>query len=397
VRLPGKTVFETLSPNVSATKAVAGVALLLWLGLAICVAPPLFAVDEAFDREAVAAELGRRADGLGIRHIPLPNKLTPEMKAWLEKAVSRHAPPHEQLEQLTVALQSRRGLEIEYEAGFTGTAAEVFADERANCLSFTHLFVSLAREVGLQAYYVGVDRQERFRKSGDLIVMTGHVAAAWGYDTQRKLIEFNVVDETDPRFARKISDRRAHALYHANRGAELLQDSDLEAALRALTMAVILDVHLPDAWVNLGVARRRTGDLDGAEGAYQTALDLEADYLPAYHNLLMLFDLVGETDGIDELFEILGSRRNRNPYIYLELGDLSTERGRLDEAERFYRRAQRLDKRLAEPHAAMGLLALRVGEEDRARELLAKARDLDPEDARTKSLARRLAGASRGS
>jgi len=369
------------------------------IGFALLSVDPAAAGSDREEREAaeLVADLAERAKELGIHSIPLPNKLSDGMKEWLHNRVSRSAAPSDQLEQLLTAMQSRKGLEIQYEAGFTGTAIEVFVQERANCLSFSHLFVSFARELGLQAYYVSVDRMQRYRRSGDLIVLTGHVAAAWGYGTDRKLIEFNVIDKTDPRLARKIGDSTAHALYHANRGAELLQVGDHDGALKALTMAVILDIHLPDAWVNLGVARRRTDDLRGAEIAYRKAAELDPNYLPAYHNLLMLFDLEGDRDTVDEFFGILDRRSNRNPYIYLELGDLSSDYERFEEAKRFYRRAQRLDRTLAEPHAAMGLLALREGDKQQALEFLDKARDIDSEDDRTQLLARSLEQAPKGS
>ena len=342
------------------------------------------------DGEALSRDLARRAERLGIDHIPLPNRLTDSMKEWLFERVSRHAPPREQLDSLLHAMKSEKHLGIEYEAGFTGTAEQVFYTGTANCLSFTHLFVSMAREVGLPVYYVGVDRMERYRRSGDLIVITGHVAAAYGIGPDRELIEFNVVQETDWRLAHKIPDRRAHALYHANRGAELLQEGEIEEAARVLTMAAILDANLPDAWVNLGVARRRMNDLAGAEQAYRRAVELQPNYVPAYHNLLMLFAQREDRDGVGELLEILDTRRNRNPFIYLELGDLSRRGGELVEAERFYRRALRLDRSLAEPHAAIGIIALREGDRDRAQALLAKALELDPEDERARELAESL-------
>ena len=87
---------------------------------------------------------------------------------------------------------------------------------------------------------------------------------------------------------------------------------------------------------------------------------------------------------------MLERRDNRNPFVFLSLGDLSIEEGRLDEAERYYRRATRLGPRLAEAKAARGIWALEAGDPKAAQKWLKRARAIDPEDARTQELAAML-------
>ncbi|TNF78140.1 MAG: tetratricopeptide repeat protein, partial [Acidobacteria bacterium] len=91
-------------------------------------------------------------------------------------------------------------------------------------------------------------------------------------------------------------------------------------------------------------------------------------------------------DAAGKLLKLLDRRDNRNPFVYLDLGDAAIEEGRLDEAGRFYRRAVRLGDELAEPRAALGLLAFRRGDVDKARRWLRRAQKLDPEEPRTQRL-----------
>ena len=96
----------------------------------------------------------------------------------------------------------------------------------------------------------------------------------------------------------------------------------------------------------------------------------------------------------DDLLRLADSNRNRNPFTYIALGDLSLRYGRLDEAERFYHRARRLGPDEAAPAAALGEVLFRQGERRAAEKLLRRAQRLQPEgDRRIDRLARLLAGA----
>lgn len=331
-----------------------------------------------------------RGRGLNPEEIVFPVLLTEEMKAWIEKRVPRSESPYATLDHVLHALTDPKGLDLRYQSDYTATAEEAFLTGRANCLAFTQLFVSMTRELGLPTYYVNVEQIERFRKEGDLIVVSGHVTAGYGLGSQRKILEFGVVSHVDARRVRRISDLNALARYYANRGAELLQDGALDEALDWTRNAVRLDPSLADAWVNFGVTKRRSGDLAGAEAAYRKAVEADAGHMPAYHNLSYVLRLRGETDAAKEIVRLLDRRKNRNPFIYLDLGDSSLNAGRLEEARRFYRRALRLGAGLAEPRAARGIWELENGDPAKAKKWLRRALSIDPEDERARELARRL-------
>ncbi len=45
----------------------------------------------------------------------------------------------------------QHGLDLQYDANATYTVSDIWQHRRANCLAFTLLFVTLAREAGIQA------------------------------------------------------------------------------------------------------------------------------------------------------------------------------------------------------------------------------------------------------
>lgn len=316
-----------------------------------------------------------RSMGLDPGSVVIPFEITPEMRVWLKREVSSSGEDRQRLTALLQALFDRSGLQLEYESDYTVTAAEAFATHRANCLSFTNLFVGLAREMGMPAYFLEVDDVQRFTREGDLVVVSGHVTAAYGPARERIILDFTEGQASSYREVREISDLRAIALYYSNRGAGELREGRHAEALRWLSTAVVLDPELAGGWTNLGVARRRTGDYQGAEQAYRQALEVDPRAASAYQNLGALLKIRGRNEEADRLLELSRTLDSRNPFLYLDLGDVSVEQGRLEEAERLYRRALRLDERIAESHAAMGLLFWRLGRRAEAERWLKRAED----------------------
>ena len=331
-----------------------------------------------------------RAQGLDPEFIQIPGRLTEEMKHWVHERVPANESPDTALRRVLQELTDPQGFKLVYDPGFTGTAQEVWSTRRANCLGFTHLFVGLTRELGIPSYYVRWSRVERFRREGDLVLVSGHVSAGYGVASQRQVLEFGAVDGFEGQLAQPISDLNAVARHYANRSAELLRSGDIVDAVVASETATRLDPELVDAWVNLGVSRRRSGDVEGAEDAYRQATLVDPDHLPAYQNLSTLMYLLGSDDAAREILALLDRRDNRNPFIYLSLGDNNLDMGQYEEAARFYQRAYKLGSELAETRAARGLAALAMGDNERARKWLRRAQAIDPEDSRTIELAEKL-------
>ncbi|HWM90753.1 MAG TPA: tetratricopeptide repeat protein [Thermoanaerobaculia bacterium] len=342
------------------------------------------------DAAQVARELRDR--GLDPAAVVIPYELTDEMREWARSVVPEDTDPEKRLEVLLAGLVDADKLKVAYEPRYTATAQEVFQTRRANCLAFTSLFVGMAREVGIPAFFLDVDDVERFEKEGDLVVVSGHVSAGYGTGPVIKILDFSASPEANYRRVHRISDLTAIALFHSNRGGELLRLGKHDEALPWLHKAVMIDPELPGAWINYGVARRRSGDFVGAEEAYRKALEVDPHAVSAYQNLAALLRRQGKQQEAEDLMALSGTLGSRNPFIYLSLGDLSLAHGRFEEARRFYKRAMRLHRDSAEPYAAMGIAALASGDPGEAMRWMRKAVSIDQENQRVKLLVARLGG-----
>jgi tetratricopeptide (TPR) repeat protein len=342
------------------------------------------------DANDLAREL--RSRGLEPSGVVVPYDLTDEMRAWAHRMVPHETGQEKRLEVLLAGLLDADKLKVVYEPRYTATAREVFETRRANCLAFTSLFVGMAREVGVPAFFLDVDDIERFEKEGDLVVVSGHVSAGFGTGSELKILDFSAAPEPGYRRVHRISDLTAIALFYSNRGGELLRAGKHDEALPWLQKAVAIDPELPGAWINYGVALRRSGDPVKAEEAYRKALEIDPQTVSAYQNLAALLRQQGKKQEAEDLLALSGTLGSRNPFIYLSLGDLSLVHGRVAEARRFYKRALRLYRDSAEPYAAMGSAALASGDASEAQRWARKAMAIDQENKRVKALVARLGG-----
>jgi Flp pilus assembly protein TadD len=332
-----------------------------------------------------------RSGGLEPTHVVVPYRLSADMKKWLTDHVPKALPNHEdRIVYLSRSLFQSEDFEIRYVRGYTGTAMEVFETGQANCLAFTLLFIGMARELGVPAYFLEVRDSENYRKEGDLIVVSDHVAVGYGPTHDLRIIDFGAREDAAYRRITVIDDYRAIAMFYSNRGAEELRSGNYDQALDWLRAAVAIDPEYAGSWVNLGVALRRSGDFDNAEISYRTALEVDLHSTSALQNLAALLHYRGNEEEAIDLLALADRASNRNPFTYITLGDLNMRHGRMDEAGRFYRKALRRQGENAESLAAMGLWTLEQGDKKSARNWLRRAEGLDSESARVALLRRRL-------
>jgi len=332
------------------------------------------------------------ARGVDPERIVFPAELTNEMKRWVLQSVPEFGADEERLNFLMVGLLSDRRLGITYEGGFTGTAQDVFEQRKANCLSFSQIFVAMAREAGIPAYYLRVGDIDGYEQQGDLIIVSGHITAGYGEPTHRKVLEFNLdpVLNYDYRRAEPISDVTAIALYYTNRAAELIQARELETAIEAADTALELDPELAIAWVNRGVGLRRMGRWEEAEMSYAKALEHRPNFEPALQDLETVMRLQGRFDEAEQVAAHIRKLGTRNPFNLLRLGDDSLSRGHPADARIYYRRALRLMRESPEPYAALGLADLMRGDRAGAEKWLLRAKAVSLESHRVRALERQV-------
>jgi Flp pilus assembly protein TadD len=308
--------------------------------------------------------------------------LTPEMRQWVHAQVPVVLSPIERLDLLVRRLQAVDGAALRYDAWFTASAADAFAQHRFNCLSFSHLLIAMARELGLDAYYLEARYRERYDREGDLVLLAGHITVGWGDGPRRWVVDFGNQAKVERVRVQQLDDRRALALHYANLGAADLRRGDARTALRALATAVEVDPGAAGAWVNLGVALRRRGDFAAAEAAYREAIEVDPQMVPGFANLYSLLRASGRTREAKELVAAIMRLPRKDPWLLLAMGDECLEARDFRGAERLFHQARRQVPGDAAPSAALAAWALAKGDEEAARKWIRRAEEIDVREPR---------------
>lgn len=171
--------------------------------------------------------------------------------------------------------------------------------------------------------------------------------------------------------------------------------------------ALRIDPAHVNAWVNLGTARFRLGDVEAAERCWERALQVDPRSVKALGNLALLRRDRGDFDEAIRLLETARAVEPRNPEVLHQLAPLLSMAGRGREARQVaeqlvrlapgsarahsdlgavllneqdgpaalasFERAVRLDPGLAEAWVNIGIVAEGLGDVERARDALARA------------------------
>lgn len=317
-----------------------------------------------------------RSRGVDPTQVPNPLAFTADMRA----EAMRFAGPGddgERLRRLQDALFDEKRFPFAYEVKTTLTAAEAYYRREGNCLSFTNLFVALGRSLGIPVQTGLITRVRGSEKEEDLIVVNTHVVAMLTQASETIFFDFDRTRRRQPTGVRPLNDLWVTALYLNNRGADELRLRHPDAAARLFADAVKLAPDFFAAWGNLGVARRRLGDVDGALAAYSEALRGDPHNPSVLANLSLLYTSLGRTAEAEAA--MAAARLSAaSPHLLIVRGDVELARGKVREARQLFLRARRLDPRLADAWVALARAELVAGRLARARRLASRALELDP-------------------
>lgn len=276
--------------------------------------------------------------------------VSPEMQAFLDRHVARGAGPVSRLRQLARAILDEKSLGLTYDEA-TRTAAETFSARRGNCLSFSNMFLAMARRAGLRAHYQEVDTPPDWTLRNEVLVLNRHVnvlvATGRGGD---HVVDFNLDRFQSSDGLRRISDARALAHYDNNVAVERMQKGDAATALLYFRRALRRDPSFSPAWTNLGILFLRKGYPAHAEAAYLQALRADERDLVAMSNLASLYERTGDHERAAGYRRRVIAHRDRNPYYRFQLardavlardygaaiGHLEYAIGRKKNEDRFY-------------------------------------------------------------
>ncbi len=274
------------------------------------------------------------------------------------------------------------GLGMAYQEDATTSVAQAYATRKANCLTFTLLFLALARAAGLDAYPQEIGETLTWREAGGTIYRNNHVNAGVRIGGRQYAVDVagNSVLGLHPPV--QVPDQRLMALYYNNLAIDRLEHGELPLAQHYMTTALALDPGYATHWSNAGVLRLRSGDVAGAGQDYAKALALDANNAGALFNMVELSRRLGDARREADYRQRLARVQQRDPlHHFLQASDFERI-GDYPHAIEHYRRAIQLHGGEHRFHAALARAYLLAGDTRRAAKALDRAQALSDGDTR---------------
>lgn len=150
-----------------------------------------------------------------------------------------------------------------------------------------------------------------------------------------------------------------------NRGVDEHRAGRLDAAAKLLEEALRADSEDVGALHNLSKVRADQGRLDVARGLLRHVLERDPGHVGARYDLAVILQRLGDLAGAEAAYRKVVAREERLEALH-NLSGLLEAAGRLDEAERFALRAEKLAPDHPGPQTVLGNVYLKRGRPDRA-------------------------------
>jgi len=254
------------------------------------------------------------------------------------------------------------GLAMRYVDDATLTVAEAAQAREANCVTFTLLFLALARDAGLDAGAMRIRRILSWRRDGDTVYLDSHVFARVRIGRRAYAVDFAVEPVLPGEPPEAIDDDRLLGLYWNNLAMDRLADGDPVEAATLLQRALALDPAYPPYLSNAGVIALRVGDPAGAARAYASALAHAPEDAGALFNSVALARRMGDAAHAEALQRRLERVQRRDPLQQVLQGMAREREGHPEEALVHCRRAVRLRDDEPRFHAALARACTAAGD-----------------------------------
>jgi len=301
-----------------------------------------------------------------------------EMRQFLGRHIPDHLRGASKAFTLAYSSMDPNFLDFEYDPAKTLGAEDAFAQKTGNCLSFSNMFIALAREAGMKAWYQEVEVPTEWSSVNETLLVSRHVNAVAKDEYMEYVIDVSKKYRAEETTSRKISDREALAQFYNNLGVDALIENQLAVAYAYFVKAI--ETH-PDGaffWSNLAVVYRRNAQTEDAEATYLNAISLDANETVALNNLYSIYTEQGNEAAARKMESRVDRHRRRNPYYLQQLSVAAVDEGRNDDAIKLIRRAIKIKEEEYRFHVTLASYLALSGEDDAALQSLERARQLAP-------------------
>lgn len=264
---------------------------------------------------------------------------------------------------------------VEYDALTTLSAADTFDKKTGNCLAVTLLMISLARELGVNAYFNQVQiPRNSVVKDAQTVINFRHINMVAEVGDDRTVVDFGWDDYDASAYQHWISDRQAFAQYYSNRAIEVMQSQgNVAESFGLMRKALSLAPGDSNIWSNLGAMYSRYGEASAAEQAYLQAFQLDSSDIFVLSSLERFYRETGQPQRAVQYENELQAQIAQHPQtLFYEAQDLYAK-GQYRASKSRLTRALTRSKDDHRLHFLLGKTQFQLGDYNKAKTHLTEA------------------------
>ncbi|HSO36177.1 MAG TPA: tetratricopeptide repeat protein [Labilithrix sp.] len=334
--------------------------------------------------DAVALLVDAKRAGIAIED---PSVMDSEMRRAMDEDVGRGGSPRERIERLTRWLHGGDHAFV-HDPTLTVDARTSFRERRGGCMAHAILFVTLARYLGVEAYYVHALTAREFADRGEGLVAMTHVAVGYEDASVDRVVDvwIPVDDWRLVRYAR-IDDTSALALYYSNLAVEDMRGGRLADAERLLRFLSARSKEVAETSSNLAAVLVRQRRFAEALVVVREAIARFPSFKPLYTNGYLAAVGAGDEPLAEELAARGRELIDDDPIFLVARGVSDYERGRFAQAVKSFERARSDKKDSVVIHAWLVRAYVAAGDARSGAQAFERAWSLAPNDPRLARLA----------
>ncbi len=294
--------------------------------------------------------------------------LTDEMRAFVRQHTATAITERQKMRAILNAILKEGSINLQYNLVKTYSARGAYEAREGNCLSFTNLFVALAREAGLNVHYQRVDIPPTWDEVGGAYIYNLHINAVVDMaPLGRTAVDFDVASFSKQYHMWEVSDQHAEAQFHNNMGVHMLDTKELPQAFLHFRQAIEISPDIGYFWTNLGTLYRRAGHEVHSENAFLKAIEVASDP-SAMSNLAQLYRHQGKSERALYYNNQVKVYHSKNPYYQYHLAEKAYAGDKFEEVKKLLKEAIRLRKDDHRFYRLLALAQLQTGDITAARE-----------------------------
>jgi len=275
--------------------------------------------------------------GLGLVN---PFALDDDIKSEVAAEIGFGGTPVNRVRRIIRYLNDKGYINFKYQANMSLTAVDAYHAKKGDCLSYTNLFLGIARYLKVPVYFIHVSEARAYYEQDGMFFVSSHMAVGYGGGIagQTQSPYTVVVD-----FTREVSDWRlwiyeavddtsAFALFYNNVAVDHMVTGDVAYANKLLTFLLQRTPRVKELYNNLAVLRMREGRYDQALALLQKGLALFPNFQSFYTNAILAARGAGELDLAKEYQSAGRKVAHHDPFFLFNQGVNEYNQGDYDAA-----------------------------------------------------------------